>query len=70
MCTFNTCIGVVDLSCPKVRVDGVVMDKFSLVEFLRRLDFKRFYWSLMYAYDTHSYKELRTILIRYLTNTL
>lgn len=59
-------LGQVDFSKPKVRVNGRVLNKFSLIDFMRHLDFKRFYWFLMYADVTHTYAELKYLLECYL----
>ena len=59
-------VGQFDFNRPKVRLDGRVLDKYSLISVMRGLD-SHFYWRLMYAMDTHTYQDLREELIEYLT---
>lgn len=68
--TYSSNIGVFDFTRPKVRLNGVVLDKYSLIQRLVDLDFKKFYYSLMYAMDTHSYRELAMLAEDYLSGDL
>lgn len=60
-------IGKFDFNRAKVRLNGEVLDKFSLIQRMVDLDFKRYYYRLMYAMDTYTYVELRSELYDYLT---
>ena len=59
-------IGQFDFNRPKVRLNGEVLDKFSLIQRMIDLDFKKYYYRLMYAMETHTYVELRSELLDYL----
>lgn len=68
--TYSSNIGVFDFTRPKVRLNGVVLNKFELINRLIDLDFKKFYYRLMYAIDTHTYVELAELAEDYLSGDL
>lgn len=67
---YSSNIGQFDFTRPKVRLNGEVLDKFSLIHRLIDLDFKKFYYRLMYAMETHTYKELASLAEDYLSGDL
>ena len=67
---YSSNLGLVDCTYKKCRVNGRVMDKFSLIEFMRHLDFDKFWYRLMYAYDIMTYSEIYELLEDYLCGDL
>ena len=64
---FKTKEGEFDFTNKKVRLNGKVLDKFSLCASMERLDFKRFQFATLYTYDVCNYETIKCELYYYLT---
>ena len=64
---FKTKEGEFDFTNKKVRLNGKVLDKFSLCASMERLDFKRFQFATLYTYDVCNYETIKCELYDYLT---
>lgn len=64
---FKTKEGEFDFTNKKVRLNGKVLDKFSLCASMERLDFKRFQFATLYTYDVCNYETIKGELYDYLT---
>lgn len=64
---YSTKEGLLDLTFKKARLNGRVLDKYALADFMRHLDFNKFYWKLLY-YDVYSYSELMDMLEDYVSS--
>ena len=64
---FKTKEGEFDFTNKKVKLNGKVLDKFSLCASMERLDFKRFQFATLYTYDVCNYETIKCELYDYLT---
>ena len=63
---FNTKVGTFDLNGKRVRLNGKVLDKFSLCAAMERLDFRTFQYATIYTYDINNYETIKGRLQDYL----
>lgn len=63
---FKTKEGEFDFTNKKVRLNGKVLDKFSLCAAMERLDYKKFQYTTLYTYDICTYEEIKNELHEYL----
>lgn len=67
---FKTIEGTFDFNGKKVRLNGKVLDKYSLCAAMERLNYKRFQYATLYTYDVCNYETIKSELMDYLKENL
>lgn len=63
---YSSKVGNFDFTRPKVCFNGRVLDKWSLIDYMRSLN-SSWYWQLLYADEVYSYRELASMFESFLS---